>query len=241
MQIRRMLLEGSPVIVAMRPHESPSRWRMFCFSSARFRLTPLRRPRCLPVALTRQRSLPGQVALHLREYDGQVQHRPPHGTVLVDGLPEADDFDLVLPQPSLQHQNLGQRPAQAVQRRHLHTVARLEGGLQAIQPRPIPRGPAPHVLEDLLAVGTAPSADSPGCWRRRRWLSTRGRIRTVFCSSFAGPRLWHGGMMLRWAEFWLCWKASLSGRVCHHSSAPAVRFAAAIDTPVSGDVQTLPA
>ena len=51
--------------------------------------------------------------------------------------------------------------------------------------------------------------------------------------------------MLRRAELWLCWKASLFNRVGHHSSAPAVRFAAAaaaaIDTPVSGDVQTLPA
>ena len=37
----------------------------------------------------------------------------------------------------------------------------------------------------------------------------------------------------------LPWMAILSGRVCHHSSAPVVRFAAAIDTPVSGDVQTL--
>ena len=47
--------------------------------------------------------------------------------------------------------------------------------------------------------------------------------------------------MLWWAEFWLHWKTSLYDRVCHHSSAPVVRFAAAIDTPVSGDVQTLPA
>ena len=47
--------------------------------------------------------------------------------------------------------------------------------------------------------------------------------------------------MLRQAEFWLCSKVSPYGRVGHHSSAPAVRFAAAIDTPVSGDVQTLPA
>ena len=48
-------------------------------------------------------------------------------------------------------------------------------------------------------------------------------------------------MMLGWAEFWLCSNSSLYDRVCHHSSAPVVRFAAAIDTPVSGDVQTLPA
>ena len=31
----------------------PSRWRMFWISSARLRLTPFRRPTCLPVALTR--------------------------------------------------------------------------------------------------------------------------------------------------------------------------------------------
>ena len=41
MQIRRTLLEGNPVIVAMRPHERPSRRRICCISSARFRLTPL--------------------------------------------------------------------------------------------------------------------------------------------------------------------------------------------------------
>ena len=44
--------------------------------------------------------------------------------------------------------------------------------------------------------------------------------------------------MLRRVDFWLCSNQSLSGRVCHHSSAPVVRFAAAIDTPVSCDVQT---
>ena len=32
-------------------------------------------------------------------------------------------------------------------------------------------------------------------------------------SSFADTRFWHGGMMLWRAEFWLCWKASHSGRV----------------------------
>ena len=42
---------------------------------------------------------------------------------------------------------------------------------------------------------------------------------------------------MRRAAFWLCSYTSLSGRVCHHSSAPVVRFAAAIDTPVSCDVQ----
>ena len=48
---------------------------------------------------------------HLRKDDGQVQHRPPHGAVLVNGLPEADDFHTVLPQP---YQHLGQRLAQPV-------------------------------------------------------------------------------------------------------------------------------
>ena len=104
MQTRRMLLEGSPVIVAMRPHERPSRWRMLCISSARLRLTPFAPTEVLAGGLVplkpRQRSLPSQVALHLREDDGQVQHRPSHGAVLVDGLPEADDFDLFLPQPA---------------------------------------------------------------------------------------------------------------------------------------------
>ena len=48
MQIRRMLLEGSPVIVTMRPQESPSRRRTLCISSAGFRLTPLRQPKLKP-------------------------------------------------------------------------------------------------------------------------------------------------------------------------------------------------
>ena len=51
--IRRMLLEGSPVIVTMRPQESPSRRRTLCISSAGFRLTPLSQLRCFSVALTR--------------------------------------------------------------------------------------------------------------------------------------------------------------------------------------------
>ena len=64
MQIQRTLLAGNPVIVAMRPHERPSRWRMFCISSARLRLTLLRRPMCLPVALTR--SSPASVLYRAR-------------------------------------------------------------------------------------------------------------------------------------------------------------------------------
>ena len=54
-------------------------------------------------------------------------------------------------------QQLGQRPAQPVQRRHLHTVARGESGLWEIQPRPVPRDPAADVIEDLLAVGQHPA------------------------------------------------------------------------------------
>ena len=53
----------------------------------------------------------GAVGVQLRVGDGQVQHRAPRGIVLVNGLPEADDFDVVLPQ-SVQH--LGQRLAQPV-------------------------------------------------------------------------------------------------------------------------------
>ena len=104
-----------------------------------------------------QRSLPGQVALHIREYYGQMQHRPSQGAVLVDGLSEADDFDAILSQPAQQLQHLGQRPALPVQRSDLHAVARLEGGLQEIQPRPVPGGPAAHILKDLLAIGQHPA------------------------------------------------------------------------------------
>ena len=120
-QIRRMLLEGNPVIVAMRPHERPSRSAHVLYLLGPLPADPLAPTEVLSGVLyplqPRQRPLPGQVALHLREDDGQVQHRPPHGAVLIDGFPEADDLDLVLPQPSQQLQKLGQRPAQAVQRR----------------------------------------------------------------------------------------------------------------------------
>ena len=141
---------------------------------------------------------------HLREDDGQVQHRPPHGAVLVNGLPEADDFDAVLPQPD---QHLGQRPAQPVQCRHLHAVPRLEGGPQAVQPGPVPGGSTAHVLEDLLAVGQHPAL-SLQIVGEGIWPPTLGR---VFRSSFAGPGFWHSGVILRRAEFWLCWKASPFG------------------------------
>ena len=82
--------------------------------------------------------------------------------------------------PAQQLQHLGQRPAQAVQRRHLHTVARLEGGLQADSARAgskRPRSPRPQT-----PARSHPEADagSPSCWRRRHWPPTRGRIRIVF-------------------------------------------------------------
>ena len=48
----------------------------------------------------RQRPFPGHVPLHLCEYDGQVQCGPPRYAVPIDGFPEADDLDYVLPQPS---------------------------------------------------------------------------------------------------------------------------------------------
>ena len=48
----------------------------------------------------------------------------------------------------------------------------------------------------------APGAGSPGRWSR--WPPTHGRIRTMIRSPFAGPRFWHGGVMLRRAEFWPC-------------------------------------
>ena len=103
-QNQRTLPKGNPVIVAMRPHESLWRCRMFWISSTRFRLTPLAPPEVLAGDFDplqpRQRPLPGQVALRLREDDGQMQHDPPRGAVLVDGLPEADDLDMVIPQPA---------------------------------------------------------------------------------------------------------------------------------------------
>ena len=190
MHIRRMLLEGSPVIVAMRPQERPSRRRMFCISSAHFRLTPLRRPMCLPVASTRSspasRPLPGQVPLHLREDDGQVQQRPPHGAVLVDGLPEADNLYSFLPQPAQRLQHLGQRPASGPAPPPSHSS--LERGiLQAIQPGPVPGGPAAHILEDLLPVGQDASL----------------RAEVVGIGA-AAPRFWHDGTILTLPEFRLC-------------------------------------
>ena len=69
-----------------------------------------------------------------------------------------------------------------------------------------------HALRPALSR-PAPCAGFPGCRRRRRCLSTRGRIHRVFRSSFAGPQFWHGGVMLQWPELWLCRKVSLYDRV----------------------------
>ena len=56
--------------------------------------------------------------------------------------------------------------------------------LQAIQPRPVPRGLADHILKDLLAVGQRPALG----------------LQVVYVS-VAGPRFCHGDVMLRRAEF----------------------------------------
>ena len=66
----------------------------------------------------------------------------------------------------------------------------------ATQPRPVPIGLAAHVLKDLLAVDQHPAL----------------RLQVVGVG-FAGPRFWHGGVMLRWVEFWLWSNSSLYDRV----------------------------
>ena len=66
----------------------------------------------------------------------------------------------------------------------------------ATQPRPVPIGPAAHVLKDLLAVDQHPAL----------------RLQVVGVG-FAGPRFWHGRVMLRWAEFWLWSNSSPYDRV----------------------------
>ena len=206
--IRRMLLEGSPVIVAMRPHERPSRRRICCISSARFRLTPLAPAEVLAGGFDplqpRQRSFPDQVALHLREDDGQVQHRPPHAlSWSMDSRRLMISTSFSRGHPSSSKTSVS-RPTQAVQRRDLQAVPRLEGGPQAVQPGPVPRGPAAHVLEDLLAVG-----QHPALGLRVVGVGVAGHRHTGVSIGFPAllslaPRFWHGGMMLRWAEFWLC-------------------------------------
>ena len=133
---------------------------------------------------------------HTREDDGLVQHRPANGAVLVNALPEADDFDAVLPQPG---QHLGQRLAQPVK---AATFTRSIGWRrpQEIQPGPVPGSLAASVLEDLLAGGQHPA----GISKLLASAPIRGRSCIVFRSSFSGPRFWHGDLILRLPEFWLC-------------------------------------
>ena len=52
----------------------------------------------------------------------------------------------------------------------------------------------PLALKDLPTVGQHPAL-----------------VLKVVSVGVAGPRFWRDGVMLRWAEFWLCWKTSLSG------------------------------
>ena len=84
------------------------------------------------------------------------------------------------------------------------------GGLQETQPGPVPGSLAASVLEDLLAVGQHPARIS----KLFASAPIRGRSRIVFRSSFSGPRFWHGGVMLRRAEFWLCSHSSLYDNAC---------------------------
>ena len=83
------------------------------------------------------------------------------------------------------------------------------GGLQETQPGPVPGSLAASVLEDLLAVGQHPARIS----KLFASAPIRGRSRVVFRSSFPGPRFWHGDLILRLPEFWLCLKPSLYDKV----------------------------
>ena len=58
------------------------------------------------------------------------------------------------------------------------------GRVQEIQLQPVPKDTVLHSLEDLTHNRSTPSAGSPGCWCLRRWPPKRGRIQTVFHSSF---------------------------------------------------------
>ena len=63
-----------------------------------------------------------------------------------------------------------------------------EDGLQAIQPRPVPsRSRCPTSWKTAARSRTASGAGSPGCWRRRRWPPTRGRIRNGLPLIFRWP------------------------------------------------------
>ena len=218
--IRRMLLEGSPVIVAMRPHERPSRRRICCISSARFRLTPLAPAEVLAGGFDplqpRQRSLPDQVALHLREDDGQVQHRPPHA------LSWSMDSRRLMISTSFSrgHPSSSKTSVSDLPKRSSAATFKQSPGWRAalrLQPGPVPRGPAAHVLEDLLAVGQPPALGLQVVG-----VGVAGHRHAGVSIGFPAllslaPRFWHGGMMLRRAEFWLCWKASPFGTVGHQA------------------------
>ena len=214
--IRRMLLEGSPVIVAMRPHERPSRRRICCISSARFRLTPLAPAEVLAGDLDplppRQRSLLDQVALHLREDDGQVQHRPPHA---LSWSMDSRRLMISTPFSRSQPRSSSTSVSDLPKRSSAATFTQSPGwraALRRFSPGRFQEAPLPTSSKTARSRPT-PGAGSPSCWRRRCWLLTHGRIRGVFRSSFAGPRFWHGGVMLRRAGLWLCWEASLFSRV----------------------------
>ena len=56
-----------------------------------------------------------------------------------------------------------------------------------------PRSPCPRGLARSRPTS---GAEFPDCFRRRPWRPTRGRIQIVFRSSLAGPRFWHGCMVL---------------------------------------------
>ena len=145
---------------------------------------------------------------------------------------------MVLPKLARQLQHPGQRPAQAIQRRHLNAVARLEGSLQAIQPRPVPRGPLP-----------TPSKTCSQSVTTRRWFSKLLASASLATDTRAYP--WSSPIIFHWPQV-LAWRRdSAAGRVLAMLEnvsfrqglppflrPPVVRFAAAIDTPVSCDVQT---
>ena len=100
MRIRQNVLDGNPVIVAIQPRALVHVLDLLSTLLA----GPLAPAQGLDSGLDplkpRKRSLSGQVEIHLLEDDGQMQHRPSYGGVLVDGLPEADDLDIVIPQPA---------------------------------------------------------------------------------------------------------------------------------------------
>ena len=147
------------------------------------------------------------------EHMAVAQHRPTHGTVLVNGLPEANDLDLVLSQLAQPLQNLGQRPAQSSSATTFTQSPGWRAAFKRFSPAGSKRSRSPRPRRPGRRR-PVPGAGSPGCWRLRRWLPAHGRIHRVFRSSSAGTRFWHGGMKLRLAEFRLCSNSSLYDRAC---------------------------